>query len=93
MTESLFLPDLLEQYMTERGCSECWITVQDLRAWHPSIRFSGQAIAGFLRRCYTMAFPFCRYRVTRIEKTWDTVPPYRPLRKYLIQERQAGPSR
>ena len=88
MPESFFLPDLLEQYMSRQGCSECWITVQEIRAGFPSLCLSGPAVAGFLHRCHTMAFPSCRYRVTRIEKIRDTVPPYRSVRRYLVQERQ-----
>jgi hypothetical protein len=31
MTGSLLIPDLTEQYMTERGFTERWIIVQELR--------------------------------------------------------------
>ncbi|MEN6395642.1 MAG: hypothetical protein ABFC78_04070 [Methanoregula sp.] len=87
MAGSLLIPELLEQYMMERGYTERWITVQDLRSWFQPDCPSGQAISGFLGRNHNGAFAACRYKVTRIEKFRDTIPPYRIIRRYLVQER------
>jgi len=86
LTGSFLIPDLLEQYMDERGCSERWITVQELRSCLPPGSPSGQAISGFLGRSHTGAFLTCRYKVTRVKKFRDTSPPYRIIKRYLVQE-------
>jgi hypothetical protein len=88
---SVLISDLLEQYMNEKGYAECWITVQEIRARFKMECPSGQAISGFLGRNHNGAFAACRYRVTRIEKFRDTIPPYRIIRRYLVQERPARP--
>jgi hypothetical protein len=91
MTASLLISDLLEQYMKERGCSDCWITVHELRSFFSQKSPSAQAISGFLGRSHNGAFPSCRYRVARITRFRDTVPPYRLIRRYLVQEREVLP--
>jgi len=87
MAGSLLIPDLLEQYMNERGYTEHWITVQEIRACFQTGCPSGQAISRFLGGNHTGAFPACQYRVVRIEKFRDTTRPYRIIRKYLVQKR------
>ncbi|MGD0535759.1 MAG: hypothetical protein ABR999_10025 [Methanoregula sp.] len=84
---SFLIPDLLEQYMKESGYTERWITVQEIRACFQPDCPSGQAISGFLGRNHNGAFAACRYKVTKIEKFRDTTPPYRVIRRYLVQER------
>ena len=41
----------------------------------------------FCRRIHHGPFSSCRYKVARMEKFRDTTPPYRIIRKYLVQER------
>ncbi len=89
MPGSFLIPDLLEQYMKERGYTERWVTVQELRTCVQQDCPSGQAISGFLGRNHNGAFAACRYRVTRVEKFRDTTPPYRVIKRYLVQERPA----
>jgi hypothetical protein len=84
---SFLIPDLLEQYMKESGYTERWITVQEIRARFQPDCPSGQAISGFLGRNHNGAFAACRYKVTKIEKFQDTIPPYRVFRRYFVQER------
>jgi hypothetical protein len=87
MPGSLLISDLLERYMKEKGYTEHWLTVQELRAWFPQDCPSGQALSGFLGRNHNGAFAACRYKVTRIEKFRATIHPYRIIRRYLVQER------
>jgi hypothetical protein len=87
MSSSLLISDLLERYMKERGYTEHWLTVQELRTWFSQDCPSGQALSGFLGRNHNGAFAACRYKVTRIEKFRDTIPPYRIIRRYLVRER------
>ena len=51
--------------MKERGYTERWITVQELRACFQQDCPSGQAISGFLGRSHNGAFAACRYKVVR----------------------------
>ncbi len=87
MAGSLLIPDLLEQYMKERGYTERWITVQEIHARFQQDSPSGQAISGFLGRSHNGAFAACRYKVVRIEKFHNAIPPYRVIKRYLVQER------
>ncbi len=81
------IPELLEKYMTARGNTEQWITVQDIRTCFHLDVSRGPAISGFLFRLYHGSFVYCRYKVARIEKYRDTVAPYRSIKRYLIQKR------
>ena len=81
------IPELLDQYMDNSGRSEQWITVQDIRTYFELAESNGPAISGFLSKIHHGPFFTCRYRVARIEKFRDTTPPYRIIRKYLVQER------
>jgi hypothetical protein len=81
------IPELIEQYMADSGRSEQWITVKDIRTYFQLAETNGPAISGFLSKIHTGPFFSCRYKVTRVEKFRDTTPPYRIIRKYLVQER------
>lgn len=87
MTRHPDVPDLLEQYMESSGTQECWVTVRELRAHSGLNELAGPAIAGFLQKIYQGTFSTFRYKVTRIEKFRDDVPPYRIIRRYLVQPR------
>lgn len=82
-------PELLEQYMVESGRSVQWITVQEIRTYFHLADSDGPAISGFLSKIHHGPFFTCRYRVARMEKFRDTTPPYRIIKKYLVQERPA----
>jgi len=81
------IPELLDQYMEDSGRSEQWITVQEIRSYFQLAKSNGPAISGFLSKIHHGPFFTCRYKVTRIEKFRNTTPPYRIIKKYLVQER------
>jgi hypothetical protein len=83
----LEVPEMLEQYMAASGLSEQWVTVREIRAFFDLDESAGPAFSGFLQKIHFGAFFSCRYKVTRIEKFRDETPPYRIIRKYLVQER------
>jgi hypothetical protein len=87
MTPHKEVPDLLEQYMIASGSSECWVTVRELRLFFQLDESAGPAFSGFLQKIYQGPFFSCRYKVARMEKFRDTTPPYRIIKKYLVQER------
>jgi hypothetical protein len=81
------IPELLEQYMEESGSTACWVTVREIRAYFNLDEAAGPALSGFLHKIFQGPFFACRYKVTRIDKFEDTVPPYRIICKYYIMER------
>ena len=81
------VPELLEHYMEASGSAERWVTVRELRSFFQLDESAGPALSGFLQKIYQWPSLSCRYRVERIEKFRDTTPPYRTIRKYLVQER------
>ena len=83
------IPDLLEQYMKAAGAEERWVTVSELRLFFNMDESAGPAVSGFLKKIHQGPFVACRYKVVRIEKFQDTVPPYRIIRRYLVRERPA----
>jgi len=83
------VPELLEQFMEASGTAECWVTVREFRSFFCMEESAGPAISGFLQRIHHGPFPACRYRVTRMEKFRDNAPPYRIIKKYLVQARPA----
>jgi len=87
MTSLPAIAELLEQYMEDSGMPEQWITVQDIRTRFNLDASRGPAISGFLAKIYLGPFLSCRYKVARIEKFRDTVPPYRLIKRYLVQKR------
>ena len=89
MPHSPDIPELIEQYMESSGTAERWVTVRELRNKFHLNESAGPAFAGFLQKIHHGTFFACRYKVARIEKFRDTAPPYRIIRKYLIQKRPA----
>jgi len=73
--------------MEESGVSEQWITVQDIRTHFHLDTSRGPAISGFLGKIHHGSFFSYRYKVARIEKYRDTIPPYRLIKRYLVQKR------
>lgn len=79
--------DLLEAFLDAKDMPECWITVEEIRIFFDLKKNSSHAIVGILRRLYknrTFGYP---YRVARMEKFIETVPPYRVFTRYLIQKK------
>ncbi|MDP3564285.1 MAG: hypothetical protein Q8R70_07310 [Methanoregula sp.] len=89
MTRHPEIPELLEQYMEDSGRSVQWITVHEIRMYFHLADSDGPALSGFLKKIHDGPFFSCRYKVARIEKFRDTNPPYRIIKKYLVQERPA----
>jgi len=87
MTCTLDIPDLLEQYMEASGSSEQWITVREIRSFFHLDDATGPAFSGFLLKSQYAARWSCRYKVDRIERFRDTLPPYRIVRRYHVRER------
>nr|WP_319376523.1 hypothetical protein [uncultured Methanoregula sp.] len=87
MTHHPELPGLLEQFMNETGIDEQWVTVQELRDRFDLDASAGPAISGFLCKIHHGTSVSCRYRVVRMEKYQDSVPPYRIIKRYLVRER------
>jgi len=87
MTHHPEIPELLEQYMVASCETECWVTVRELRLYFQLDESAGPALSGFLQKIHHGSFLTCRYKVARMEKFRDTTPPYRIIKKYLIQER------
>jgi hypothetical protein len=87
MTQHPEIPELLDQFMEDSGRSEQWITVQEIRTYFQLAESDGPAISGFLHKIHHGPFFSCRYKVARIDKFRDTTPPYRIIKKYLVQER------
>lgn len=87
------IPELLEQYMKASGSAECWVTVRELRSFSGLDESAGPAFSGFLQKIHFGPSFSCRYKVARMEKFRDTTPPYRIIRKYLVQERPVKKNR
>ena len=81
------IPELLEQYMEATGSAERWVTVRELRSFFQLDESAGPAFSGFLQKIHHGPFVSCRYKVARMEKFQDNAPPYRIIKKYLVQER------
>jgi len=73
--------------MEASGSEECWVTVRELRLYFRLDESAGPALSGFLQKIHHGSFLTCRYKVARMEKFRDSTPPYRIIKKYLIQER------
>ncbi|MFA4825804.1 MAG: hypothetical protein WC593_11700 [Methanoregula sp.] len=87
MTRHTDIPGLLDQYMEDSGRSDQWITVQEFRTYFHLAESNGPAISGFLSKIHYGPFFSCRYKVARVEKFQETTPPYRIIKRYLVQER------
>jgi hypothetical protein len=62
------IPDLLEQYMTETGTSEQWITVRKFRQYFQLSDDCSHSVSGFLYKIYKQPFSQFPYVVARIER-------------------------
>ncbi|MDD1693650.1 MAG: hypothetical protein LUQ71_02900 [Methanoregula sp.] len=87
MTRHPEFPEMLDQYMETSGSAERWVTVRELRSYFQLDESAGPALSGFLHKIHHGPFVSCRYKVARIEKFRDTTPPYRIIKKYLVQVR------
>ena len=90
MTRYPEVPDLIEQYMDDTGAPSRWITVRDIRTRFSLDETAGPAVAGFLQRLSSGPVATCPYRVSRIEKYVDNVPPYRIICRYLVEKRPSS---
>jgi hypothetical protein len=81
------IPELLEQYMMEKGPDERWITVQELRERFDLTCYQYNTISGFLRRLEFGSFGQCPYIVLRIEKAERTSPSDPPKCRYLVKRK------
>ena len=87
MSQHLEVRDLLEHYLQEAQAPPCWVTVRDIRNHCSLDESAGPRIAGFLQRLASGPVVTCPYKVRRIEKFVDTMPPYRIICRYLVEER------
>jgi len=87
MTNDDYIPDLLEQYMTETRASCQWITVRELRQYFQLPNEYAHPLSGFLLRLYTRKpnqFPYIVSRIER-EKRTNVTGTYN-LRYYVQQK-------
>jgi len=87
MTRYPEVPELLEQYMEETGTTARRVPSGKYGPILISKIPQGRPSPGFLQKIFQGPFFSCRYKVTRIEKFEDTVPPYRIICRYLVGER------
>lgn len=81
------MPELLEQFMDEKGAGEQWVTVQELRNRFGLTRYQCNTVSGFLRRLEFGSFGQFPYVVTRIERA-GTSGPSAPLKfRYLVKRK------
>jgi hypothetical protein len=78
------MPELLEQYMAEKGDGECWITVQELRERFNLSRYQCNTISGFLRRLARGPFGRYPFVVLKIERDTGKNPSDPKRCRYLI---------
>jgi hypothetical protein len=81
------MPELLEQYMGERGTGELWITVHELRDRFGLTRYQCNTVSGFLRRLECGPFGQCPYIVARIETADRSRPSDPPKCRYLVKRK------
>jgi hypothetical protein len=81
------IPELLEQYMAEKGADERWITVRELCEWSGLTRYEYNTVSGFLRRLESGPFREFPYIVLRIERLERSSPSEPPKRRYLVRRR------
>jgi hypothetical protein len=58
------------------------VAVRDIHAHFNLTGSADPAFSGFLQKIFRGSFFSCRFKVTRIEKFRDDVPPYRFIIKY-----------
>jgi hypothetical protein len=79
------IPELLEQYMEEKGGDERWITVNELRSRFNLTRYQCNTVSGFLRRLATGPFGKCPYNVQKIEQEESKNPSDPKICRYLVK--------
>jgi len=86
------MPELLEQYMDEKGCDERWVTVHELRDRFGLTRYQSNTASAFLRRL--SAGPFSRFPfiVTKIEQVAGKNPSAPKKSRYLLKLREYSPA-
>jgi hypothetical protein len=87
MNRSEDIPELVEQFLYERGGNPCWITVQDIRGRFGLNRNQARIISVFLKRlAYRpgLEFPFI---VNRIERARGQYPSETTAFRYLVRRR------
>lgn len=89
MTRHSEVPELVEQYMEAKGRSARWVTVREIRNHFDLDDSIAPAVSGFLHKIYQGPFFSFRYKVARIEKFQDAVPPYRIISRYFVEERKS----
>lgn len=86
MPDSRKISELFARFMEESGQTKRWVMVNELRKFYGIDKRSSPAISGFLKWIYTDPFPFCGYRVDRIEKITILMPYPRIIRRYLVRK-------
>jgi hypothetical protein len=87
------IPELLEQYMEEKGGDERWITVNPLRSRFNLTRYQCNTVSGFLRRLATGPFGKCPYIVQKIERVESKNPSDPKICRYLVKKIGASEDR
>jgi len=87
MARNRDVPDLLEMFMKEKGETQRWVTVNEIRTHFNLDEFAAPPISGFLQRIYHGPFFSCPYRVERIEKITIQKKQRRVVKRYLVTRR------
>jgi hypothetical protein len=87
MARNRDIPDLLERFMEEKGGTQRWVTVNEIRTYFNLDEFAAPPISGFLQRIYHRPFFTCPYRVERIEKISVQKKQRRIVKRYLVTKR------
>jgi len=82
------MPELLEQFMAERGADEQWVTVQELRDRFSLTRYQCNTVSGFLRRLAYGPFGQFPYIVVRIETVDRARLSDRPMCRYRVKRKE-----
>jgi len=87
MARNRDVPNLLERFMEEKGETQRWVTVNEIRTYFNLDEFAAPPISGFLQRIYHGPFFSCPYRVDRIEKITVQKKQRRVVKRYLVTRR------
>jgi hypothetical protein len=87
MARNRDVQDLLERFMEEKGETQRWVTVNEIRTHFNLDEFAAPPISGFLQRIYHGPFFSCPYRVERIEKITIQKKQRRVVKRYLVTKR------
>lgn len=82
------IPELLEQFMQEKGRKERWITVQELRDRFGLTRYQCNTVSGFLRRLEFGPFGKFPFIVTKIKREGGENPSDPKKCRYLLKLRE-----